>query len=291
MSSGLERFERVEFSQTGEDGIIEHVFNTIGETNRFAVEFGAHDGLLCCNARHLFDQGWSGLLIEYEEQLARIATEAYADKPVKVVNAVVTPDNIGQIFLDAGVPEDLDYLSIDIDSYDLPVWRALSKYKPRLFQAEYNQSFVPPIEAEVPYDPANPYFHDGSDFFGASLQSFTKECKKRGYELIHCMTRGPNAFYVRKEDFEAFGIKDNSLVTMYREPVYGERKRHPLRRIPSHAPNGMGHMASPRWRGLVDLAALRNANRHWNRHHKQNAKPLTIKEVQALRQMYENKQR
>ena len=60
----LRNFEKKVYSQNGEDGIIEEIFNRIGTTNKFFVEFGIENGTEC-NTRHLLeDKGWQGLWID-----------------------------------------------------------------------------------------------------------------------------------------------------------------------------------------------------------------------------------
>lgn len=57
-------FKRNDFSQNGEDGIIEELFRRIGIEAKTCCEFGAWDGIYLSNCRRLIDQGWQTLFIE-----------------------------------------------------------------------------------------------------------------------------------------------------------------------------------------------------------------------------------
>ena len=59
----LESFGFKVYSQNEEDGMIDEIFNRIGTTNRFFIEFGVQDGLEC-NTHFLLFQGWEGVFIE-----------------------------------------------------------------------------------------------------------------------------------------------------------------------------------------------------------------------------------
>jgi len=64
MLSDLAAHERRVYSQFGEDGVIERIFECIGTTNRYFVEFGASDGITLSNTANLrLNHGWSGLLM------------------------------------------------------------------------------------------------------------------------------------------------------------------------------------------------------------------------------------
>lgn len=52
------------YSQNGEDGIIETIFQTIPITNRTCCEFGAWDGIHLSNCRKLIEEGWTATMIE-----------------------------------------------------------------------------------------------------------------------------------------------------------------------------------------------------------------------------------
>ncbi len=68
MFRDLESFEQQVYSQCGEDGVIAEIFERIGTTNKFFVEFGSKNGLLLSNTANLrLHAGWTGLLMDGNE--------------------------------------------------------------------------------------------------------------------------------------------------------------------------------------------------------------------------------
>ena len=61
----------------------------------------------------------------------------------RVGGRLLTPENIGEAFRSAGVPEDVDYVSIDVDSIDVWLLHGLlsSGYRPRVLSVEFNRNF------------------------------------------------------------------------------------------------------------------------------------------------------
>ena len=53
-----------QYSQFGEDGLIDELFDVIGTTNRWSFEVGASDGRKYSNTKVLREQGWSAVLME-----------------------------------------------------------------------------------------------------------------------------------------------------------------------------------------------------------------------------------
>ncbi len=210
----LRDHERSVFSQYGEDGVIEKLFEVIEPTSKYAVEFGAFDGLELSNTRNLFvNHGWSGLLIEGDPKLIAKLERNYADLPrVKTLQAWIYPGNVEILFEEAGVPEDLDLLVIDIDSNDYYVWKVIHNFRPKVVQIEINPYFPPPQLMVIDFHPLN--YWDGTDYAGASIASMIKLGKKKGYEPVHS-TGGFNLFFVDREYFPRFGIEDNSAEALY----------------------------------------------------------------------------
>lgn len=228
----LEAHERSVFSQSGEDGVLAKIFEVIEPTNRFAVEFGAGDGVKNSNVRNLVvNDGWGGLLIEGDEEKARELAANYAAFPkVRTLHAWVFPGNIELLFEENGVPADLDLLVIDIDSNDYYVWRAIRDYRPKVVVIEVNPFFPPPQRMVIDFHPMN--YWDRTDYFGASLQSLYELGEKKGYELVYHNRLGNNAFFVDRPYFARFGIADNSPAALFHEPPA------PLRAALDRSPQG-----------------------------------------------------
>lgn len=211
------------YAQGAEEGMLERIFERIAPRSRACVEFGASDGLRNSNTALLLrERGWRGVLIEGSDyRFGRLqANWGHADH-VRLVHAVVQPDTIEAIFDAAGVPEDLDLLSLDIDGNDYWVWRALQRYRPQVVVIEYNPYYEPPQRWVMKFDPQHAW--DGSTYYGASLESLYWLGKDKGYELLCCDRQGNNAFFVEASLFSRFGVTDNTPQVLYRPAMYKVR--------------------------------------------------------------------
>jgi hypothetical protein len=196
----LNRYEQKTFSQNGEDGVIQEIFRRIGTTNRHVVEFGSADGYEN-NSALLIRQGWSGLWMDGDGAAIGRARTRYAEEikagRLKVIETFITAENIEGLFAEHGVPAEPDLLSIDIDRNDWHVWKAITKYKPRVVIVEYNPVYPPGVQFVVPYDGKAVW--DGTGRFGASLKSYELLGAEKGYRLVGCVLAGVNAFFVRND--------------------------------------------------------------------------------------------
>lgn len=187
------------FSQNGEDGIIHEIFNRIGTTNKFFVEFGVESGIECNTALLLLEK-WNGLWIEadneFYSQIQEIFKEPIQKNQLKVKNAFITPENIESIFDEFEIPKEPDLLSIDIDSTDYWVRKSINNYKPRVLVMEYNAAYFPPI---IWIKKKNESIWDETINMGASLQAIHDLNKLKGYSLVGCDFNGVNAFFVRDD--------------------------------------------------------------------------------------------
>lgn len=217
----LEHFGYKVYSQSDEDGIIDEIFKRIGTTNKVFVEFGVEVGLEC-NTRYLLEQGWTGLWIEanpdYIPAVHHHFKQAIESGHLKVIHAKVTAENINNLISSGGISGEIDLLSIDIDSNDYHVWRAIDVVNPRVCCIEHNCSFPPPQEYIMAYDPDFQWFGQTSNY-GASIVAMEKLAKTKGMTLVGCGLYSPNGFYVR-----------NDLINkdIFSPPFTPERFYHPL---------------------------------------------------------------
>jgi hypothetical protein len=197
-SKRLNKYEYQSFSQYGEDGIIQEIFNRIGTTNKYFIEFGVENGLEC-NSLNLLYKQWQGLWIEGNPMYCQEINTRFADmigsKQLSIKSSFITAENIEQLFESACAPAEPDMLSIDIDYNDYYIWQAITKYNPRVVVIEYNATYQPETDFVVPYNATRVW--DGTSYFGASLTALERLGKLKGYSLVSCSFAGTNAFFVR----------------------------------------------------------------------------------------------
>jgi hypothetical protein len=189
------------YSQHGEDGILEELFRRLDVSQGYFVEFGIGDGKECNCAKLAREDGWSGLMLESDLRDHAAASRRFEDNSaVAVRQAFVSTENIEQIFLAAGVPRELDLLSIDIDGNDYWLWRSLALYRPKIVVIETNPFFEPPQKWVLPYDAA--FCWKGDWRFGASLAALEALGRELGYALLGTDGSATNAFFVRDDLLE-----------------------------------------------------------------------------------------
>jgi len=189
------------YSQNDEDGIVLEIFRRIGILNRTFVEIGAGNGTEN-NSLFWLKQGWRGAWIEGNAEnsdlVRRIFAQAIGNGVLHFQQAFVSADNVNALI--AATPfagSEIDLLSIDIDGNDYYVFEQLGALNARVVVIEYNAKYPPPIRWRIPY--AADHVWDGSDWFGASLQTLSDLFAGQGYTLVSCNITGSNAFFVRQD--------------------------------------------------------------------------------------------
>lgn len=188
-------FKSNEYSQFGEDGIIEAIFNIIKPFSWVCVEFGAGDGLDCSNVARLWmHHGWKAHLIEGNPEIHEILEQNTVNKLVRTQCVFVEPT--GKTAIDVLLKDvpDIDFMVIDIDGNDHLIWEHMQK-RPRVLCVEFNPTVPPHISLKQMYTEARMAF-------GASLKALIELGEEKGYTFLcatHC-----NAFFVVDEESESF---------------------------------------------------------------------------------------
>ena len=211
MLSDLQAYESGVYSQGGEDGVLGRIYDCIGTTNQYFVEFGAWDGCHYSNTANLrLNHGWTGLLMEGSDR---------ADEVV-VKREFVNAENVNALFAKYGVPERFDLLSIDIDGNDYWVWKAIEGTVARVVVMEYNPLFANEVARTIRYRPDHVW--DETTYHGASLAALRKLGHEKGYALVYTDSWVPNAFFVLRSelaaDFQELPIEKVSRGVWYQEP-------------------------------------------------------------------------
>lgn len=190
----LRDFEKKVYSEHGEDGVLEKIFELVGVDSKFFVEFGVQDGTEC-NTRYFREQhGFKGLLMDL----------GYDNPSINLKQEYITAENINLLLEKHHVPENFDLLSIDIDSNDFYVWHAM-KHRPRVVVIEYNPNHAPNEDKVIVYDAKQAW--DGTSYFGASLLAMYKLGRLKGYSLVYAETGRCNLFFLRDDILAKSGAK------------------------------------------------------------------------------------
>lgn len=217
----MHRFGAKVFSQNEEDGIIAEVFKRVGEGPRTFIEFGVETGLQC-NTIKLLLEGWRGLWLEGSgadtAEIRRTLGAYLGNGALTVTEAMVSAENVNELFAKAGFRDEIGVLSIDIDFNDYWVWKAVDVVKPRLVVIEYHATLKPPMSLTVPYQPAKRW--DGSNYFGASLEALVKLGRAKGYRVVGCNFSGTNAFFVRDDLCAGHFVEPATAEEHYEPPRY-----------------------------------------------------------------------
>lgn len=182
-------------SQHEEDGIILALLRAGGIGSRTFVEIGCgstggNSGVLA------YELAWSGLMVDANRKAVEEAKHLFQfNAGVRVVKARVSTDTIDALLTKQGAVGDVDFMSIDIDSFDYWLWKAITVCTPRVLVMEYNGLFGPERAVTVPDGPRPPVAPKG--YSGASLAALEKLGRAKGYGLVLCEDAGVNAFFLR----------------------------------------------------------------------------------------------
>ena len=189
----LNDYQRKVLSQFGQDGVIEKIFDVIGTTNKYFVEFGSSgNDIGMGNTAYLRRRGFTGLLMDgYDKPYNNEVNDRIYDVKIEFISS----SNINQLFKKYNVPNEFDFLSIDIDGQDFHVWNKLENYSPRVVSIEMNHHIHPGKDKVMPLNDI--WVWKGNEFFGSSVTALKKLGNSKGYSLVAtCMS---DAIFVRND--------------------------------------------------------------------------------------------
>jgi len=201
ITPNLAEYERKEFSQFGEDGVIERVAAELGIESGMFFEFEISpwdsvtfaDGLEG-NFVAFRKKGWRGVFLDGMRMPPEMGVEC----------EFVTAMNVNQLYRKHRIPIDLDFMSVDVDGQEFWIWLALEA-RPKVIISEFNGGLGPEISATTQFNTTSMW--DGTVYHGASYQAMVKLGHSKGYTLVWC--NGVNLMFVRddlianKTDFDS----------------------------------------------------------------------------------------
>ncbi len=193
----LHDFKSNIYSQSGEDGIIKKILETIEvQKSKEFVEFGAHDGKTNSNCFNLLEEeDYFGLFIEPDKkrfQKLNLNTQNMNCKNINVFVSTNGINSLDNILKENNISENFDILSIDIDGYDYQIFKSLISYKPKIVIIEYNPTIPNNIEYVQP--------ENFKKRHGSSPKSLILLGKEKGYYPI--AITDTNIFFLKEEIFK-----------------------------------------------------------------------------------------
>ena len=133
----FQKYRKNIFSQNGEDGVILEILKRLKlkSKNSWCCEFGAWDGIHGSNTFNLVKNfNYNAVYIEGDQKKYKdlILTQSKYSKiiPIKryISHKIRSSDSLDNILKKTNIKKNFEILSIDIDSYDLAVWKSIKKY-------------------------------------------------------------------------------------------------------------------------------------------------------------------
>jgi hypothetical protein len=102
------------------------------------------------NTYQLIREGYNGVYIEGEEDKYQDLLTTVGEHPGQITPILAfvsheldSPNRLDALLGRTAIPIDFELLSIDIDSWDYQVWRAMTKYKPKFVVIEIASAAAP----------------------------------------------------------------------------------------------------------------------------------------------------
>lgn len=197
MSYRLPYEKNILSSQHGEDGIIELMCQHIKEPDHRFLEIGWGTGKQNMTIT-LLEQGWSGIGIDKRP----METPNDWNGRFHKLDELVFPDTIVEMLRPFDILDRPDFFSLDIDSFDFDVARALmdAGFRPKVVCCEINARFGGSAMASYPFLPSKKGIKLYNKFYygGCSLSKYQQFWHSYGYDFFTVDTSQVNAFFYNR---------------------------------------------------------------------------------------------
>jgi hypothetical protein len=207
-------YKKNQYSQNGEDGVLAQIFRLLGIRYGTFFEFGAADGVWCCNTRLLLQTGWKGLYVEPDRvNFERLLHNTSAFRPLVCRNEYVEPsgpltiENHWRRAFDELGESELDFLSIDVDGFDDELLESIQTLRPKVIMIEVNSGHHPMYPHRIPRTIS-------ANNVGQSMYIMTQIASEKGYLPI-CYTG--NLIFVHESVADPLLQFVKSLEELYRD--------------------------------------------------------------------------
>jgi hypothetical protein len=228
----LEQVGFSRFSEFEEDGHLLYLLTLAGSASRTVVEISSQDGRVCMATNLLVHHRWRGFLFDGDPVFVREGQRFFAAHPATRSAPPVmrsewfTRENVNQVLAAAGVPGEVDVLSLDIDGNDLYLWDAM-ELRPRILICEFNNAVPSDQALTIPYKADFSFADlplDQAMFRSASLAAFVAVGRRKGYRLVGMNALGFNAIFLR-DDVLAADIPEIPASVLNSNPAAEEVRR------------------------------------------------------------------
>jgi hypothetical protein len=266
-------FKFDKYSSTGNDGIIEKIFEILKIENGFFVEFGAWDGVKGSNCRKLWEQGWGGIFIEADPAKYANLVENYKNqKNIQCIQGVVGfgEERFDNVISSCDI-ENIDFCSIDIDGLDVEVFEEFIDFLPTVVCIEGGQ-MLEVSHARLPVEVCR---HNIQQSLGVMIEVF----EQKGYKLL-CTYQ--DSFFIKEEYYNLFHLPQKDPVEFYLDGLSALHRRMPWIQV-MLSEVGLKNR-------IIDMLLLQSNYSEYGYNRRKiwatEQKDLTLKNIQNLRNKY-----
>ena len=202
MEKNLHKYKKNYYSQNGEDGVINEILKRISNKNKKLniIEFGAVDGKIYSNTFQLIKQKniQNAIYIEADKNhFSKLYELSKSIPEIKPINCFVdykdkSENTLDKILVRNNFNYEYDILSIDVDSYDLDIYRSIKKYHPKLLIIEAGRQSYGILSEHSMDNQLN------------SFSSIHQVISKKYYLIFY----NGNMFYLNKNYFSLSEVKE-----------------------------------------------------------------------------------